>query len=81
MPTLLTRRELTSLLLALGPAAGVRAADDGWISLFDGKSLSGWKASEHAASWKVADGSIEAGGPRSHLFYTGPLRNAEFKKL
>jgi hypothetical protein len=44
---------------------------DGWIKLFDGGSLNGWKASEHPEQWKVEDGAIVAGGPRSHLFYIG----------
>ena len=48
-----------------------RAADDGWISLFDGVSLAGWKANENAASFRVVDGAITTDGPRSHLFYVG----------
>jgi hypothetical protein len=55
-----------------------------WIPLFDGKSLEGWRASEHIASWKVRDGCLVAEGQRSHLFYVGPvgdnsLRNFELK--
>jgi hypothetical protein len=49
----LTRR---SVLSALAGAAALRGADSEWVSLFDGKSLAGWKASENSASWKVADG-------------------------
>ena len=67
------------ILLASLMAAVVAAADapptktggDGWISLFDGQSLKGWKASEHPEQWKVEDGKIVASGPRSHLFYIG----------
>jgi hypothetical protein len=81
MPPLLSRRELTSLLLALAPAA-VRADDrEGWIPLFDGKSLTGWTAAEHTASWRVSDGCLTADGPRSHLFYSGPVRSATFKNF
>ena len=55
-----------------------------WILLFDGKSLEGWRASEHIASWKVRDGCLVAEGKRSHLFYVGPvgdnnLRNFELE--
>lgn len=43
--------------------------DQGWIRLFDGKSLKGWEASENPDGWKVEDGCIVGTGPRSHLFY------------
>jgi hypothetical protein len=59
----------------LGTAAGATAAyaaGDGWIDLFDGKSLNGWIAAENIATWKVAAGNIANDGPRSHLFYVGP---------
>jgi hypothetical protein len=52
-----------------------------WISLFDGKSLNGWKASENPASFKVEDGSIVVFGPRSHLYYDGPVMNHDFKNF
>ena len=47
------------------------AADEGWIPLFNGKNLDGWKPSEHKDAWSVRDGQIVADGARSHLFYTG----------
>jgi type 1 glutamine amidotransferase len=53
--------------------------EEGWISLFDGKTLDGWKASEHKDSFKVQDGTIIVDGPRAHLFYVGPVANANFK--
>ena len=61
---------------ALASAAG--AASD-WADLFDGKSLTGWRPSENTGSWKVANGELLADGPRSHLFYTGPVRGADFR--
>jgi hypothetical protein len=42
---------------------------DGWISMFDGKTLDGWKANERPESWKVVDGIITGDGPASHLFW------------
>ena len=57
------------LLLLLLAAAAASAQDGGWIRMFDGKTLNGWKASEHPENWKVIGGVIDAGGPRSHLFY------------
>ena len=57
-----------SLLLAQSPAQPV-AGKDGWVSMFDGKTLDGWKAGDNPESWKVVDGAIVGNGPRSHLFW------------
>jgi hypothetical protein len=56
-------------------------AENGWISLFDGKSLANWKASENPATFSVADGAIAVHGPRAHLFYEGPVQNHDFKNF
>jgi hypothetical protein len=49
------------------------------VSLFDGKTLAGWKAAtEGPASFSVVDGAIAADGPKSHLFYVGPDGQAAF---
>jgi hypothetical protein len=53
----------------------------GWQNLFDGKTLDGWKASENKNTFSVRDGMIVAVGPRSHLFYVGPIQNANFKNF
>lgn len=52
-----------------------------WINLFDGKTLDGWKASEHPASFTVQDGKIAVYGDRAHLFYTGTVANHQFKNF
>jgi len=58
------------------PAAG----KDGWISMFDGKTLNGWKAGDNPESWKVVDGNIVGDGPRSHLFWmVRECENCEFR--
>ncbi|MDX2153554.1 MAG: family 16 glycoside hydrolase [Bryobacteraceae bacterium] len=75
-----TRRELLASLLA-APALAQRGAASDWIPLFDGKSLNGWKSNESSSSFKVLDGAIVADGPRSHLFYTGPVKNAIFRNF
>ncbi len=54
---------------------------NGWYSLFDGRSLLGWTASEHPESFKVVDGRIAGGGPRAHLFYTGDVNRGDFKNF
>ena len=64
------------LLLAVVP---LFAADDGFTSLFNGKDLTGWKASEHPDTFSVEDGAIVTHGPRSHCFYTGNFHQHTFK--
>lgn len=61
-----------------GCQTGQTADSSGWISLFDGKTLDGWTASENKDCFKVEDGMIVVNGNRSHLFYTGPVENADF---
>ena len=51
---------------------------DGWVSLFDGKSLDGWRASENPSTFRVEDGEIVVHGPRAHLFYQGSVMDHEF---
>jgi hypothetical protein len=53
----------------------------GWHSLFDGESLAGWKANESPATFSVVNGAIQVKGPRSHLFYVGPVANHDFKNF
>jgi len=74
----ISRRELLASLLVL--PASLRGEAD-WIPLFDGRTLNGWKAGESGGSFHVVDGQIAADGPRSHLFYKGGVRNADFKNF
>jgi hypothetical protein len=64
------------ILLALALAV---AAEEGFTSLFNGKDLTGWKASEHPETFSVMDGAIVAHGPRSHCFYVGDFHGHTFK--
>lgn len=71
-------------LLACATFVSSSLADDkdGWVAIFDGKSLNGWKINESPESWKLDDGRIVANGKRSHLFYVGdekPFVNFEFQ--
>ncbi|MDQ1089483.1 MULTISPECIES: DUF1080 domain-containing protein [unclassified Siphonobacter] len=55
---------------------------DQWISLFDGKTLKGWKVGKNADTFSVEDGCIKVAGPVAHLFYEGseqPFKNFEFQ--
>ncbi|MBI3210079.1 MAG: DUF1080 domain-containing protein [Candidatus Solibacter usitatus] len=56
------------------------AGKDGWVSMFDGKTLNGWKANERPENWNVEDGTITGKGERSHLFWmTEQCGNCEFR--
>jgi hypothetical protein len=65
LPALCALISFAAMPLHAGEAA------DGWVTLFDGKSLDGWRAVEHPASFKVEDGRMVVHGPRAHLFYEG----------
>jgi hypothetical protein len=63
-------------LVAVAPAA----AEDGWISMFDGKTLDGWKVNENPESWAVEDGLLAGKGEHSHLFWmTEKCTDCEFR--
>ena len=71
--------------LTLGLAVAVFAStvfaenEEGWITMFDGVSLAGWKAStDSPESFSVAEGELKLSGNRAHLFFVGPDGNAEF---
>lgn len=72
-----------SLLLLISACSNQKKAsgNHGWVSLFDGQSLAGWKASEHPATFTVQDGMIVVHGPRAHLFYEGPVMDHNFKNF
>ena len=69
-----------ALMVGLSSFGG-EAAGDGWVTIFDGKSLDGWKASEKKESFSVRDGMICVEDGRSHLFYDGPVGNHDFKSF
>ncbi len=71
-------------LLVLGSATMIQlsfAQEEGFTSLFDGKTLDGWKVGENASSFKVQDGAIVANGEHAHLFYEGKFMGAKFRNF
>ena len=59
--------------LSLIGLAGFATAQDkpegGFVQLFNGKDLSGWKTHpDDKAKWEVEDGAIKGTGPAGHLF-------------
>lgn len=73
------RLHLLSVFILLGTA--VAAAESEWQTLFNGRTLDGWRASENTATFSVADGAIVTRGPRSHLFYEGTVANHDFRNF
>lgn len=57
------------ILLAL--ALGTLVEDEGWVSLFDGKTLDGWEQKNGTATYRVEDGAVVGktteGSPNSFL--------------
>lgn len=77
---------LLAALLAVGASAVAQEADpqpdqDGWYSLFNGKNLDGWKINENPETFRVVDGVLVVKGDRGHMFYVGPVNDADFKNF
>jgi hypothetical protein len=72
---------MATLAVLLTVSMGFLAKKPKWVSLFDGKTLNGWKVGENAASFKVEDGAIVVNGPVGHLFYDGEVGDHDFKNF
>ena len=85
----LKRFSVAALALGLGTclwAAETTPAEEGFVSLFDGKTLTGWKVGENASVFQVLDGMIVMECPKTirspaHLFYDGDVGNHAFKNF
>ncbi len=82
----ISRRRFAACFAAMGGGMAVGGqsiapAQTDWVSLFDGRSLAGWREGENKGAWKVAEGCLIADGPRSHLFYSGPVKAASFRNF
>lgn len=51
---------------------------NGWVALFDGKTLSGWTAPD-PGDWTMENGVLTGRGKTSHLFSPNTYTNLEFK--
>ena len=68
-------RRLVMSIVALQGCLGLASAQDatkteteaGFVSLFDGKTMNGWKVNENQASWKVVDGCLVCKIGRAHV--------------
>jgi len=79
MKSIISLCVLPFLLLAC--SGSVHAQSDGWISLFDGKSLTNWKVGDNAETFKVENGMIVVNGNTAHLFYDGDVKGHQFKNF
>lgn len=77
----LLRTVLVLLICLIGMTSMTSDNSSEWVSLFDGKTLNGWKAAEHPGTFTVADGAIVVYGDRAHLFYEGAVNNHDFKNF
>lgn len=74
-------------LLATNPlAAQTPSPEEGFVSLFDGKTLNGWKVGDNATLFHVEDGMIVMDCPAdnhrpAHLFYDGDINGHTFKNF
>jgi len=75
------QKQLTLALLVLVSAYNLHAQTGSWVSLFDGKSLTGWKVGDNASTFSVDSGMIKVNGNTAHLFYDGPVNNHNFKNF
>src|SRR5882672_7644888 len=72
---------LLILVCLVGPAKA--QPENGFVSLFDGRTFQGWKpANENTNTWKIEDGALVTRGNRCHLYYVGdekPFKNFELR--
>lgn len=76
-------------MIAASLVSAACCADVGWVSMFNGKNLDGWKSNAATGQksaggsevFSVKDGELVVSGGRAHLFYVGADGNASFKNF
>jgi hypothetical protein len=72
---------ITIPIFFLSCSSSKHAGSSGWVSLFDGKTLQGWKVGANAKTFAVENGSIAVNGDVAHLFYDGEVQQHNFKNF
>lgn len=73
------KKTIMFLASAFAVLASVATSEDGFVSIFNGKDLNGWKSNEETPGcFSVADGVLKVSGGRAHLFYVGGDGEAAF---
>ena len=76
------RRSVLTLSICSLFAINAEAQDKWeWVSMFNGKDLSGWRVNENKDSVYVKDGALVTHGPRAHAFFVGKDGKADFKNF
>ena len=58
-----------ALIISASLRLGAADSEQGFVSIFDGKTFQGWKrATENTNTWSIEDGALVAHGKRCHLF-------------
>ena len=61
----------------------VADTEEGFVTIFDGKTFTGWKTSiDNTNTWKIEDGAFVTRGQTAHVFYIGDtnaFKNFELK--
>jgi len=73
---------MLAIILVIGLSSlkkPVPASD--WVSLFDGKSLNGWKVGNNAETFSIENGTISVHGKTAHLYYVGDYHQHNFKNF
>ncbi len=81
MPTLTRREAVACLLAAPAVLSALSEESGGWIPLFDGRSLRGWRHSGSADAFQTVGGQIRAQASGARLFYTGLKDQPVFKNF
>jgi len=65
------------------PKTDAPKTEDGFVTIFDGKTFNGWKTSiDNPETFKIEDGAFVTHGKTAHLFYVGdekPFKDFELK--
>lgn len=77
---------LAAVLMFVSVSWADAPKEEGFVSLFDGKTLNGWKVGANADMFKVVDGMIVMECPATthepaHLFYVGDVAKHDFKNF
>jgi Domain of Unknown Function (DUF1080) len=74
---------LTAVAIALLSVTAFVTGENknGWVSLFDGKTLTNWKVGDNPSAFSIENGAIAAHGETAHLFYNGPVHKHQFKNF
>ena len=72
----------TALMLTAKLTIAADQKEEGFTTIFDGKSLDGWKIGGDPDTFKLKNGEVVANGKVSHLYYVGdpkPFKNFELR--